>query len=87
MTMGLKCMPFLPSLIPWSGEKRPEALSRPFTPYIHDYMIAAYDFQPYDREYYDCAAEGTGVVLRHHTFRLKADTASSEEGAAVVAWR
>lgn len=49
-----------------------------------DYTLAVYDSKPYDREYLERAAEGSGVVLRHHEFRLAADTASSAEGAAAV---
>jgi len=49
-----------------------------------DYAIAVYDSKPYDREYFDHAVEGMDMVLRHHEFRLTANTASSVEGAAVV---
>ncbi|OYW70747.1 MAG: hydroxyacid dehydrogenase [Verrucomicrobia bacterium 12-59-8] len=49
-----------------------------------DYTIALYDSKPYDREYFGRAAEGTGLKLRPHEFRLTADTASSAEGTAAV---
>jgi len=58
-------------------------LAFPLSP-MPDYTLAVYDSKPYDREYLERAAAGTGVVLRHHEFRLAADTASSAEGAAAV---
>lgn len=49
-----------------------------------EFTLAVYDSKPYDREFFNRAAEGSGVVLRHHEFRLTADTASTAEGAAAV---
>lgn len=46
--------------------------------------VAFYDTKPYDREYFERAADGTGIMLRHHDFRLTAGTASTAEGAQAV---
>jgi len=46
--------------------------------------VAFYDTKPYDREHFERAAAGTGIILRHHDFRLSAGTASTAEGAQVV---
>jgi len=45
---------------------------------------AFYDTKPYDRDYFGRATEGSALVLRHHDFRLTADTAHSAEGAQAV---
>jgi D-lactate dehydrogenase len=47
-------------------------------------ITAFYDTKPYDRDYFGRAANGAGVVLRHHDFRLTAETASSAQGAQAV---
>ena len=46
--------------------------------------VAFYDSKPYDREHFERAADGTGIILHHHDFRLSAGTASTVEGAQVV---
>jgi len=45
---------------------------------------AFYDTKPYDRAYFDRATKDSAIVLRHHEFRLSADTAHSAEGAQAV---
>jgi len=49
-----------------------------------DHTIAVYDSKPYDHEYFGHAVQGTGMVLRHHEFRLTAETASTAEGTEAV---
>ncbi|MDP3070851.1 MAG: 2-hydroxyacid dehydrogenase [Opitutaceae bacterium] len=46
--------------------------------------IAFYDTKSYDRDYFGRATQGADLVLRHHDFRLTADTARSAEGAQAV---
>jgi D-lactate dehydrogenase len=46
--------------------------------------LAFYDTKPYDREYFERAAEGSEVRLHHHDFRLTTETVSSAQGADAV---
>jgi len=47
-------------------------------------ITSFYDTKPYDRDYFGSATKGSDIVLRHHDFRLTADTARSAEGAGAV---
>ncbi len=48
------------------------------------FTLAFYDTKPYDRDYFRRAADGTGIVVNHHEFRLTEETVGSAAGAQAV---
>jgi len=47
-------------------------------------ICAVFDAKPYDREFLTLAAEGSGMILRFHEFRLGAQTVASAAGAESI---